>query len=97
MVSCLLITYSLRLPAHNFESICCTAVKLNFMESPSKMALNEYDFVKFLKHKFGTFFKKKILSQKVINILHCALDMLTSSISSTALQSIAKIPQLQVG
>ena len=42
--------------AHNFENIRCTDVKVKFLESPSKMALDEYDFVTFFEKKFDTFF-----------------------------------------
>ena len=47
--------------AHNFENIRCTDVKVKFLECTPKITLDEYDFVKFFKKKFGTFFA---LSQK---------------------------------
>ena len=46
---------SCQLFAYNFANIRCTAVKLNFLESPSNMALDEYDFVKFLKKSLVLF------------------------------------------
>ena len=42
--------------AHNFENIRCTDVKVKFLECTPKITLDEYDFVKFFKKKFGTFF-----------------------------------------
>ena len=65
--------------AHNFENIRCTDVKVKFLESPSKMALDEYDFAKIFKKKFGTFLEKCGISQKVIKLLTCFYDMLCRS------------------
>ena len=48
---------SCQLFAYNFANICCTAVKLKVLESLSKMALDKYNFVKFFKKIFGTFWE----------------------------------------
>ena len=82
---------SCQLFAHNFANICFTAVKLKFLESLSKMALDEYDFVKFVKKMFGTFLHKCGISQKVLKIVTWFYDMLCRTLFAVTYVGTDKI------
>ena len=58
---------SCQLFAYNFANIYCTAVKLTFLESPSKMASDEYDFEKFFKKSLVLFWKNVEYLKKFSN------------------------------
>ena len=82
---------SCQLFGHNFANICCTGVKLKFLESLSKMALDEHNFEKFFKKNFGTFFEKCGISPKVLKLLTCFYDMLCRTFVAVTYVGIEKI------